>query len=66
MFTNREKEVLYYMCKGYNNVEIGEVLHIRKHTAKAHVCAILKKINTKNRVSAAYLSGKFAYVEDID
>ena len=64
MLTNREKEVLYYLCKGYNNVEIGKILNISKHTAKAHVSSILKKINAKNRIDAAYLSGKYAYIED--
>lgn len=66
MLTSREKEVLYYMCKEYNNVEIGNFLNISKHTAKAHVCAILKKINARNRIDAAYLSGKFSYIEDND
>ncbi|MDE6138970.1 MAG: LuxR C-terminal-related transcriptional regulator [Candidatus Gastranaerophilales bacterium] len=66
MLTSREKEVLYYICKGYNNVEIGNLLHISKHTAKAHVCAILQKINARNRVCAAYLSGKLSYIEDND
>lgn len=57
MLTNREKEVLPYLCEGLNNSEIGEVLHISKHTAKAHVVSIMKKLGGKNRTNAAYLAG---------
>lgn len=57
MLTNREKEVLPYLCEGLNNVEIGKALYISKHTAKAHVASIMKKLGGKNRTNAAYLAG---------
>ncbi len=63
ILTNREKEVLFYLCKGLNNVEIGKVLNISKHTAKAHVCAILSKMGARNRVDAAYITGKCDFLE---
>ena len=53
MFTNREKDVLELLCKGYTNVEIGENLNISFHTAKANVASILRKLQVKNRLMAA-------------
>ena len=59
IFTNRELEVLQYLIKGYTNKEISEELIISEHTAKAHVCSILHKLNAKNRAIACYLAGKY-------
>lgn len=53
MFTNREKDVLELLCKGYINIEIGENLNISSHTAKANVASILRKLQVKNRLMAA-------------
>lgn len=53
MFTNREKDVLELLCKGYTNIEIGENLNISSHTAKANVALILRKLQVKNRLMAA-------------
>lgn len=58
MLTERELEVLEYVCKGYSNNEIAQALFISEHTAKAHVTAILRKLEVKNRTIAAYLAGK--------
>ena len=53
MFTDREKDVLELICRGYTNTEIAERLNISFHTAKAHVASILHKLNAKNRLLAA-------------
>lgn len=53
MFTDREKDVLELICKGYTNSQIAESLNISFHTAKAHVASILHKLNVKNRLLAA-------------
>ncbi|MBQ8458817.1 response regulator transcription factor [bacterium] len=63
MLTNREKEVLKYLCMGLNNKEIAEKLYISSHTSKAHVTAILRKLNLKNRIVTAYFAGKNNLVE---
>ena len=57
MLTSRELEVFILLCKGYSNVEISEELFISKSTAKAHVSAIIAKLNAKNRTHAAYIGG---------
>lgn len=58
MFTKREQEVLKLLCEGKNNIEIAEILHISKHTAKAHVTSIIRKLECRNRTNAAYVAGK--------
>jgi DNA-binding NarL/FixJ family response regulator len=48
--TNREKQVLEYILKGYSNKEIAQELFISQDTAKAHVSSILYKTNTQDRL----------------
>ena len=56
--TERELEVLKLMTSGLSNTEIAETLFISKHTAKAHVSALMKKLNTRSRSQATFLAGK--------
>ena len=56
--TQREAEVLRYVVQGLNNTEIGEIMHISKHTVKAHISVIIEKLNCKNRSELAYIAGK--------
>ena len=58
MLTKREQEVLKLLCEGKNNIEIAEIVHISKHTAKAHVTSIIRKLECRNRTNAAYVAGK--------
>ena len=58
MFTEKEQEVLHYLCKGYSNKQIGEALFISVHTVKAHLASIFRKLNVSNRTIVAYLAGK--------
>ncbi len=51
--TSREKEVLYYLTKSLTNKEIASILDITHHTIKAHISAILNKLECKNRTEAA-------------
>jgi len=63
MFTPKEQLVLNYLCKGFNNKQIGETLFISQHTVKAHLTSIFKKLQVSNRTIAAYLAGKNQLVE---
>lgn len=51
--TERELEVLRLIVLGKSNTEIADELSISIHTAKAHVCSILQKMEVEDRVSAA-------------
>lgn len=54
--TEREMEVLKYLTKGFDNEEIAKFLFISKHTVKAHMSAIIRKLKAKNRVNALYIA----------
>lgn len=64
MLTNREKEVLKLLAKGYTNPEIAQMLYISPHTVKAHVAAILKKLNAKNRLLAVVATEEYLNKEE--
>lgn len=51
--TNREREVLQLMAKGFTNRDIADELVISERTVKRHVTAILSKMNLRNRTEAA-------------
>ena len=50
--TEKEKTILKLMAKGYNNVEIGKIVNISKHTVKVYVSSVLKKYDAKTRTLA--------------
>ncbi len=54
--TAREIEVLHLLRKGLTNPEIGSILGITRRTAKAHVAAILEKLQAIDRTEAVTLA----------
>ncbi len=50
--TEREKEVLHMIAKGYKNTEIAEKLFVSENTIKTHIKHIYVKLDVKNRVEA--------------
>ena len=48
--TPREKEVMEFVCKGYNNAEIADELFISQNTVKHHIYNLFRKLDVKNRV----------------
>ena len=50
--TARETEVLHLMRKGFSNPQIGQSLGITTRTAKAHVAAIIQKLEVSDRTEA--------------
>ncbi|ANO52729.1 response regulator [Woeseia oceani] len=58
--TEREREVLIAMARGYNNTEISQKLTIGSATVKTHVSSVLGKLGLRDRAQAvvfAYESG---------
>ena len=49
--TQREKQVLQLICKGYLNHEIAEKLFISQRTVEAHKSKLLEKTNSKNSIN---------------
>jgi DNA-binding NarL/FixJ family response regulator len=50
--TRRQLIVLEQMAKGESNKQIAFTLHIAETTVKAHVSAVLRKLNVHNRIQA--------------
>jgi DNA-binding NarL/FixJ family response regulator len=61
--TDRERQVLCLVARGFSNTELGAALHISMPTVKTHVSRILAKLGARDRaqlVVAAYESGLVA------
>ena len=57
--TEREKQVLYYLSKGYTTQEIADKLHVSYFTAKAHRNHLAKKLNAKNAIEIIIKGKKY-------
>ena len=47
--TDREKDVLEYICEGLNNGEISKMLDVSINTVKVHVSSIIQKLGVEDR-----------------
>lgn len=54
--TPKELEILKLVIEGYGNYEISKTIFLSTHTVKAHISAIIKKLNAKNRTNAATIA----------
>jgi DNA-binding CsgD family transcriptional regulator len=50
--TPRETEVLFWLCQGKTNSEIGRILGIAERTAETHALRIYPKMGVENRYTA--------------
>lgn len=57
--TEQELKILKLLTQGYANDEISKIVFLSVHTVKAHVSAILKKLEAKNRTNAVYIAFKY-------
>ncbi|GBF34226.1 DNA-binding response regulator [Desulfocucumis palustris] len=56
--TNREKEVLRLIGRGFSNIEISSALFIVEGTVKNHVSNLLAKLGARDRTQLALLAQK--------
>ncbi len=50
-FTSREKEILNLICKGLNNEQIAELIHLSPKTVEKHKSNLFQKTDTFNTVN---------------
>ena len=50
--SERERAVLDLMADGRTNPEIGDALHLSRHTVKEHSSAVYRKLGVRNRTEA--------------
>lgn len=55
--TTREREVLGFMCDGYDDEQISEILHVSRNTVRNHIATIYSKVGVHRR-SAAIIWGR--------
>jgi len=54
ILTGREREVLWLICEGRSDSEMGEMLHLSQNTVRNHIASLYRKIGV-NRRSAAVI-----------
>lgn len=60
--TEREKEILVMIAKGFERPEIAGMLDISKHTVATHISKIYSKLNISNRAEAALIASRYGLV----
>lgn len=54
--SNREREILKFIAKGYSNQEIADEIYLSLGTVKSYVHMLLNKLSVDDRVQAAVLA----------
>src|SRR5262249_38307643 len=61
--TPREKDVLLEVARGASNLDIGRRLNMKEGTVKTHLYAIYRKLNVRNRASAALFGARMSEIQ---
>jgi len=63
--TRREQKIVALIAQGLTNKEIAQRLDLSVFTVRNQVKVIMRKLELKNRVQVAYLSGQQASITEI-
>ena len=61
--THRECDVLFWLCQGKTNGEIGRILGIAERTAETHALHIYPKMGVENRYTAIATLNRLTWLE---
>jgi len=61
--TERERQVLALLGRGWSNTDIARHLHVAEGTVRNHVSAVLSKLDLADRTQAALLALRFGLVD---
>ena len=59
LLTNREKQVLNLLSRGYTNSEIGEKLFLSHSTIHSYRKILLRKFDARNSCHLIFLANKY-------
>jgi len=59
LLTNREKQVLQYLAKGYTNLEIGKKLFLAHSTIHTYRKNLLRKFDARNSCHLVFLANNY-------
>ncbi len=67
-FTNRENEILKFLCKGFSTHEISAKLHLSKRTVEGYRARLLEKTNQPNVINLILfaLKNKLVAVDELE
>ena len=65
ILTEREREILVLIARGYSNNDIAQRLYLSEGTIKNYTSAIFSKLNVTDRTQAAILAYRYGLI-DID
>jgi DNA-binding NarL/FixJ family response regulator len=60
--SDREKEILSYLVKGYSNKKIAELAFISEQTVQNHLRSIFKKTKSESRLQVAIAALKYGLI----
>ncbi|MDW7650281.1 MAG: response regulator transcription factor [Bacillota bacterium] len=64
--TEREKEVLVLVARGFGNREIAQQIYVSEKTVKTHVANILQKLGVRSRTQAALYAMRTGLIKEED
>ncbi|MDR1581107.1 MAG: response regulator transcription factor [Synergistaceae bacterium] len=64
LLTQREKEVLFWLSQGFNNLEISAKMVLSEKTVKNHISHLLRKLNLNDRTQAAVLAWRMGLIQN--
>ncbi len=62
--SDRETEILSLICHGLSDAEMGDVLHLSKHTIRNHVASLYTKIGVNRRAAAVIWARERGFLGD--
>jgi DNA-binding CsgD family transcriptional regulator len=61
--TRRESDVLFWICQGKTNAEIGSILGIARRTAETHALKLYPKMGVENRYTAIATLNRYTAID---
>src|SRR5262249_58852780 len=59
----RDLEILRCVAKGFSDRELGQMLALGRHSLRAHLSSIYRKLNVRTRVQATLFALRAGWIE---